>query len=324
MKDFLQKAPLYAFIYLSLIIAFMVTQFSDTWETYFPYFKEEGEAIRDTTMALFNSVETVYDDSRRSEHTVYMGGVPLEEIEIPDTPEENNNEVLAVVEPPEPTIPWGEPLEDIIEASKPDPYYKEAAVSQSYFNDAVFLGDSRTVGLSLYSGWDNCDYLCDVGMTIYDCLDRDIEYKNTSHTTAREILTTNKYGKVYIMLGINECGSKLDTWIAKYSEVIDQIHSWQPDAIIVVQSVMCVGAQKSASHPSINNPNIHKRNARLAELANDFYIYYLDINPAVCDADGNLTEGYSFDQVHLYAKYYKLWCEYLLQHGFVFSGVLRR
>ena len=199
----------------------------------------------------------------------------------------------------------------------------EQPVDQSYFNDAVFLGDSRTVGLQLYSGWDNCDYLADVGMTIYDCLDRDISFGDIQHTTAREVLSSSRYGKVYIMLGINECGSNINTYFEKYTEVVDQIHRWQPDAIIVVQGIMKVGAKKSATHPSINNTNITARNEKLATLANDWYIYYLDINEAVCDENGNLTDGYSFDQVHLYAKYYSLWCDYLLEHGFVFNGVRR-
>lgn len=324
MKTILRKAPLYLFIYISLVVMFIITQFSGTLEKYFPVFKEQGDAISAEVAAISDTIEKGWVEPRKEDHTVVVGVVPPVEIELPNGTEPDDSNVLAVMDGPTPTPIWGEPLEDIIEESQPSAYYKEAPVARSYFDDAVFLGDSRTVGLSLYSGWDNCDYLCDVGMTIYDCLDRDIKYKDIAHTTAREILSTNRYGKVYIMLGINECGSKLDTYIDKYQEVVDQIHSWQPDAIIIIQSIMCVGAQKSATHKSINNPNIYARNERLSELANGFYIYYLDINPAVCDENGNLTDGYSFDQVHLYAKYYTLWCDYLLDHGFVYSGGVRR
>lgn len=322
MKKILQRAPLFAVIYGTLLIMFFITQFSETLQIYFPYFAVQGDTILAETELFADTIQQAFVNPRKEANTVVMGE-DSQNIALPDTTASGASEVLSVMDEPTPTPVYGEPLEDIIAASQPASTYVEQPVDQSYFNDAVFLGDSRTVGLQLYSGWDNCDYLADVGMTIYDCLDRDISFGDIQHTTAREVLSTSRYGKVYIMLGINECGSNINTYFDKYTEVVDQIHRWQPDAIIVVQGIMKVGAQKSATHPSINNTNITARNEKLATLANDWYIYYLDINEAVCDENGNLTDGYSFDQVHLYAKYYSLWCDYLLEHGFVFNGVRR-
>ncbi len=322
MKKILQRAPLFTVIYGTLLIMFFATQFSETLQIYFPYFAVQGDTILAETELLADSIQQAFVNPRKEANTVVMAEDSTN-ISLPDTTSSGASEVLSVMDEPTPTPIYGEPLEDIIAASQPTSTYIEQPVDQSYFNDAVFLGDSRTVGLQLYSGWDNCDYLADVGMTIYDCLDRDISFGDIQHTTAREVLSTSRYGKVYIMLGINECGSNINTYFDKYTEVVDQIHRWQPDALIVVQGIMKVGAQKSATHPSINNTNITARNEKLATLANDWYIYYLDINEAVCDENGNLTDGYSFDQVHLYAKYYSLWCDYLLEHGFVFNGVRR-
>lgn len=322
MKKILQRAPLFAVIYGTLLIMFFITQFSETLQIYFPYFAVQGDTILAETELFVDTIQQAFVNPRKEANTVVMGE-DSQNIALPDTTASGASEVLSVMDEPTPTPVYGEPLEDIIAASQPASTYVEQPVDQSYFNDAVFLGDSRTVGLQLYSGWDNCDYLADVGMTIYDCLDRDISFGDIQHTTARDVLSTSRYGKVYIMLGINECGSNINTYFDKYTEVVDQIHRWQPDAIIVVQGIMKVGAQKSATHPSINNANITARNEKLATLANDWYIYYLDINEAVCDENGNLTDGYSFDQVHLYAKYYSLWCDYLLEHGFVFNGVRR-
>ena len=326
MKKILQRAPLFVFIYGTLLVMFFATQFSHTLQIYFPYFAVQGDTMVKGVQTLAGTIEQSLLNPRKASHTVVMGD-GTDDVALPlagsSGAEGDMSEVLSVMDEPTPTPIYGEPLEDIIAASQPATYYVEQPVDQSYFNDAVFLGDSRTVGLQLYSGWDNCDYLADVGMTIYDCLDRDISFGNIQHTTAREVLSTSRYGKVYIMLGINECGSNINTYFEKYTEVVDQIHRWQPDAIIVIQGIMKVGAQKSATHPSINNTNITARNEKLATLANDWYIYYIDINEAVCDENGNLTDGYSFDQVHLYAKYYSLWCDYLLEHGFVFNGVRR-
>lgn len=35
------------------------------------------------------------------------------------------------------------------------------------------------------------------------------------------------------------------------------------------------------------------------------------------DENGNLISDYTFDQIHLKAKYYQLWKDYLFAHGIV-------
>ena len=42
------------------------------------------------------------------------------------------------------------------------------ASDYSYFNDALFIGDSRTVGLRDYGSLGNSDFFCDVGLTSGD------------------------------------------------------------------------------------------------------------------------------------------------------------
>ena len=52
-------------------------------------------------------------------------------------------------------------------------------------------------------------------------------------------------------------------------------------------------------------------------MANNQDIFYLEINDAVSDANGDLVTEYTFDQIHLKAKYYQLWKNYLLGHGII-------
>lgn len=80
---------------------------------------------------------------------------------------------------------------------------------------------------------------------------------------------------------------------------------------------MRVAEGKNASDPIFNNTNINIRNVMIETLANDRDIFYLDVNEAVCDENGNLHADWTFDQIHLKAKYYQVWKEYLLQHGIV-------
>ena len=70
--------------------------------------------------------------------------------------------------------------------------------------DALFIGDSRTVGLMEYAGIDGADYFCAVGMSVYNIHEKPVSVPNVGKVTLTELLNSKKYGKIYIMIGINE------------------------------------------------------------------------------------------------------------------------
>lgn len=322
MKNIFNKAPLFTFIYVSLILICIGAQFDNPLREIYPDFYNK---LNDININVTNAINTTtYKLSNLEDQQTVNVFVPIETGDIVEDskimtlsetpPVEEEPELPVETEPADPTPPYV-PMPEIT-----GPYYIQSEVDQSYFDDALFIGDSRTVGMQLYSGWENTDFLADVGLTIYGVLNKEITFNGGSKVTASSVLTSKRYSKIYMMLGINEVGTgSSDSFCESYKEVIDQILEWQPNAIIVVQSIMCVGPQKSATHPSINNPNIRARNEKLSTLQNDWNIYYLDINPAVCDENGDLISSYSFDQVHLYAQYYYLWSDYLLQHGYILN-----
>ena len=191
-----------------------------------------------------------------------------------------------------------------------------SSVKQSYFDDALFIGDSRTVGFSEYSYLDNATYYCDVGLSVYSVFDRKIAKVGKKSVTLADGLKKKKFKKIYIMLGINELGTgNVKTFTKKYDEMIQEIRELQPDAIIMIQSIMCVGKDLSKKDEIFTNKNIKKRNEGLKTLADDEDIFYLDVNEAITDKSGNLPKSYSFDGIHLKAKYYDLWADYLMSHG---------
>jgi hypothetical protein len=57
-----------------------------------------------------------------------------------------------------------QPVED---APSEEPTYSFTDVPADYFDDALFIGDSRTVGISEYGGLDNADFFADIGMSVY-------------------------------------------------------------------------------------------------------------------------------------------------------------
>lgn len=199
--------------------------------------------------------------------------------------------------------------------------YSFETVTEDYFNDAVFIGDSRTVGLFEYGGLeDRADFFAKISLTIYDVFTAQVakDEETGRMITVEEALSKKQYGKIYLMLGINELGTgNTEYFMKEYRAVIDRLRELQPEAVIFVEGIMRVTATKNEEDPIFNNKNINEKNAEIAKLADNGSIFYIDVNEAVCDENGNLNEEYTIDEVHLKAKYYNIWKQFLLEHGIV-------
>ena len=86
--------------------------------------------------------------------------------------------------------------------------YPYTIENDSYFNDAAFLGDSRTLGIYDYVGLSGADFFCDNGMTIFKLLKDDgvTEQGTGQKVDLKKVLQERQYGKIYMMLGMNELG----------------------------------------------------------------------------------------------------------------------
>lgn len=196
--------------------------------------------------------------------------------------------------------------------------YDYVLENESYFNDAAFLGDSRTLGISDYAGLEGADFFCDNGMTIYKLLGEDgVTYQKTGEKVdMKEILQEKHYGKIYIMLGMNELGyGDTPMYLKQYLKVIRQIQEWQPGVIIYVMANLHVSREKNNMETEFNNININDKNVASARLANGRDVFYLDCNPLFTDEEGYLQAELTFDGVHLYAQHYDKWREFLFEHG---------
>lgn len=211
-------------------------------------------------------------------------------------------------------------MNDDMQNEEPEVPLSFCEVSDDYFDDAVFIGDSRVVSLYEYSDWKEATYYCSSGMTLGGVFkDPTGRWKDGNwKVNIADALQQKQYKKVYIMLGINDMGvGDLDYFMNHYTDMVNQIHEWQPDAIIYIMSIMNVSAERNAQGDYINNEAIRVRNERLKELDNGRDTFYLDINSVVCDENGCLNAEYTFDGVHLYAQYVPLWTDYLKTHAIV-------
>lgn len=196
--------------------------------------------------------------------------------------------------------------------------YDYVLENDSYFNDAAFLGDSRTLGISDYAGLDGADFFCDNGMTIYKLLeDAGVTWQRTGEKVdMKKILQENHYGKIYIMLGMNELGyGDTPMYMKQYLKVIRRIQEWQPEAVIYLMANLHVSREKNNMESEFNNININDKNVAAARLADGRDVFYLDCNPLFTDEEGYLQSELTFDGVHLYAQHYDKWRAFLMEHG---------
>ncbi len=196
------------------------------------------------------------------------------------------------------------------------PYQK---VDESYFENAAFIGDSRTYGIADYSGLE-ADFYCENGMTIYKVFgEKGITYQKTGQqVNLSDVLQQKQYDKIYIMLGMNELGyGDTPKYKEQYRAVVEQIREWQPQALIFLSANLHVSKEKNNLESEFNNININDKNVAAASLADGETIFYLDSNPLFVDEDGFLKEDLTFDGVHLYANNYKEWKNFFMEHGVV-------
>lgn len=174
----------------------------------------------------------------------------------------------------------------------------------AYFDNALFIGDSRTVGIMDWGNLKNADYFCSVGLSA-----NKIGSEVIDGQTFDQAIDAKKYGKVYIMLGINEIGNDLEYTVTAFRAVIEKIKVHQPEAIIYIQGNLHV--TKSAESNVINNKAINVLNSRISEFADKKRVFYIDPNTKFDDENGNFNEQYSEDGIHPFAKYYQEWCNWL-------------
>ncbi len=204
-------------------------------------------------------------------------------------------------------------------------FYYLKHVDDTYFADALFIGDSRTDGLYGYGNMRGvATFLSKESMSIFNIDSKRWNLHKRDGSTVsmslEEALSQGTYRKVYLSTGINELGvPNTVSYYQRFRDVVAYIRAMQPDAIIYVEGIMHVSAAKSQSSNMFTNSLIVERNTALASLANGYDIFYIDMNPSVCDEEGNVYADLTGDGIHLYASAYERWHQFLKDNAIVRS-----
>ncbi len=204
------------------------------------------------------------------------------------------------------------------------------AVSSSFFDDAVFIGDSVSLMLSYYVA-DQRNYGDCLGQSKFltagslGCAEALLPVSSDSlHPTyqGQKMLLEDSVAligakKVFIMLGMNDIALYgIEGALDYYEELVATILEKSPGAVIYAQS--CTPIAKGKEGSVLNNANIRSYNTALQTRCAKNGWQYLDIYSVVSDANGYLLTEYCSDPdgmgMHFTNAGCHVWIEYLMTH----------
>ena len=239
---------------------------------------------------------------------VQSGPDPSPAPETPPLPEEPGSPAIA----PAPE----EPVPPAYDFAQPAP--ASEAVDNSYFQDAAFVGDSRTDGFLLYSGVKGAKNLTSNGLSIFQLATKKALTIQGEKYTLLEALALEEYGKVYLSLGINELGVNDDEgFYQSYCEAIDAIRAIQPNAVIYIQGLIPLNEgviAQTIKRDYLTNEHLRVYNDLMRKAAQEKQVVFLDLYTEFVDENGELPAEASRDGVHLHKEYCQKWLAYLQTH----------
>ena len=204
------------------------------------------------------------------------------------------------------------------------PAPERAPVDNSYFQNAAFVGDSRTDGFLIYSGIGTGKNLTSNGLSIFKLEEKKALTIDGEKYTLLEALALEQYSQVYLSLGVNELGYYNDAgFYQSYCAAIDHIRRLQPQAVIYIQGLIPLneGQIVAANGNKYNLTNDHLRvyNDLMRQAAEEKQAVFLDLYTEFVDENGELPAEGSHEGVQLSAEYCRRWLEYLKAHTVEFD-----
>ena len=197
--------------------------------------------------------------------------------------------------------------------SKPVP--KSDPVDISWFDDSMFIGDSRTEGFIMNSGIVNAASYTYKGLSVETVFTEPVIETDAGTVSVMEAAAKTDFNKVYIMFGINETGwVSGDSFIQQYGKVIDSIREINPDADIYIQSVIPVSKEVSDNHDYVKNSRIYEYNGLIQKMAQEKNAYYVNVAECMADENGDLPADAAVDGIHMKSEYCLRWLDYLTSH----------
>lgn len=202
-----------------------------------------------------------------------------------------------------------------------------APVDASYFDDAVFVGDSVSLRLQYYctsnGALGDTTFLCSGSLSATNALwDVGSESVHPSYQGKKMLIEDGIAAcgakKVYIMLGMNNISFGLDNATNDMVTLMDRILEKSPDVTLIIQAVTPMTATSRIYSSSLNNDKIDQYNEAMRQICQERGWYFLDVNTQFKDENNNLVRSYCSDAdemgIHFSTAAAEIWVSYLKTH----------
>ena len=213
----------------------------------------------------------------------------------------------------EDTGPTQTPAPSLPEPEKDGPIldFPQPWVDTSWFDNTLFIGDSRVEGLKLFARSGKADYFCDVGLQVYSVLEKELEDVGFPKQPLETLLSGKTYDKIFICFGLNEAGYPIGSFQSRYQLLLEKVRALPPEAAIILHGILSVTEEKSDSAAYLSLENLNRRNEVIASFADGERIFYVDANPWFADREGYLFPQLTNDGYHPTVEGYRHWRNWL-------------
>ena len=193
-------------------------------------------------------------------------------------------------------------------------------VSDDYFRDALFIGDSVTQGFAWYPEYRDWMRVCAYkGVNPQSILQNYVGQRadGTKIEMWDEINVQQDVANIYILLGANALLQQTDDGFLKfYGELLDKLRVRFPDTPIYVQSITPTTQEYGEKKPQLEREHLKLINNAIAKLAVSKGLYYVDLWEVMADENGYLRADLAgSDGLHLLdGSKYRPWLDYLAAH----------
>ena len=190
----------------------------------------------------------------------------------------------------------------------------DGSMSKDYLQSCIFLGDSRIVGMALYGYIDTNTALAQIGLNHNNAMDITYSTSTGEIYTFDSYLVTHPSKVIYICSGVNGLTQNESRFKADYQELVEHVKYLCPDSNVVIQSIW-PSRDDGMYTATVSNEKIDYYNEYLYDLAAEEDCYYLDIQGALKDEEGQMMKQYdSGDGLHYNQNGYTDIIAYIVSH----------
>lgn len=117
----------------------------------------------------------------------------------------------------------------------------------------------------------------------------------------------NRPRKIFLCVGVNDLilGKPQAEIEGRYREIVQRIRREMPEGQVFIQSLLPVN--NMVKRCGVANADIDEMNRRLAQIAKDHALPFVNIHDLLQDASGNLAAKFTDDGMHLNGLGYQVW-----------------